>query len=120
MLSLLALSFEFINGFHDTANSIATSVSTRVLTPTIAIILTAVMNFVGALASDKVAYDHIERSRSRKCRSIRYCCGSDRGDHMESDHLVFRDPEQLFPCSDRRLGRVLHGIRNERSQGGLV
>jgi PiT family inorganic phosphate transporter len=52
---ILALAFEFINGFHDTANSIATSVSTRVLTPTVAIILTAVMNFIGALASDKVA-----------------------------------------------------------------
>ena len=52
---ILALSFEFINGFHDTANSIATSVSTRVLTPSTAIVLTAVMNFVGALASDKVA-----------------------------------------------------------------
>lgn len=52
---VLALAFEFINGFHDTANAIATSVSTRVMTPTIAIILTAIMNFVGALASDKVA-----------------------------------------------------------------
>ena len=52
---VLALSFEFINGFHDTANSIATSVSTRVLTPTTAIILTAVMNFAGALTSEKVA-----------------------------------------------------------------
>lgn len=52
---LLALAFEFINGFHDTANAIATSVSTRVMTPMVAIILTAVMNFVGALASDKVA-----------------------------------------------------------------
>ena len=51
----LALIFEFINGFHDTANAIATSISTRVMTPTVAIILTAAMNFVGALTSDKVA-----------------------------------------------------------------
>lgn len=51
----LALIFEFINGFHDTANAIATSVSTRVMTPTVAIILTAIMNFCGALASDRVA-----------------------------------------------------------------
>ena len=51
----LALIFEFINGFHDTANAIATSISTRVMTPTVAIILTAVMNFAGALTSDKVA-----------------------------------------------------------------
>ncbi|MDP4092214.1 MAG: inorganic phosphate transporter [Bacillota bacterium] len=50
-----SLVFDFINGFHDTANSIATSVSTRVLTPRQAIIMSAVLNFVGALMSDKVA-----------------------------------------------------------------
>lgn len=52
---LLALAFDFINGFHDTANSIATSVSTRVLTPRMAIIMAASLNFVGALMSEKVA-----------------------------------------------------------------
>lgn len=52
---LLALVFDFINGFHDTANSIATSVSTRVLTPRQAILMAAVLNFVGALMSEKVA-----------------------------------------------------------------
>ena len=52
---ILALTFDFINGFHDTANSIATSVSTRVLSPRTAIIMAAVLNFAGALASEKVA-----------------------------------------------------------------
>ena len=52
---LLALGFDFINGFHDTANSIATSVSTRVLTPRIAIVMSACLNFLGALTSEKVA-----------------------------------------------------------------
>jgi PiT family inorganic phosphate transporter len=52
---ILALSFDFINGFHDTANSIATSVSTRVLSPRQAIIMAAVLNFVGAVVSSKVA-----------------------------------------------------------------
>ncbi|MBB6670143.1 inorganic phosphate transporter [Cohnella nanjingensis] len=52
---ILALGFDFINGFHDTANSIATSVSTRALTPRIAIILAAVMNLVGALLYTGVA-----------------------------------------------------------------
>lgn len=52
---ILALTFDFINGFHDTANSIATSVSTRVLTPRMAIIMAASLNFVGALMSEKVA-----------------------------------------------------------------
>ena len=52
---LLAVTFDFINGFHDTANSIATSVSTRVLTPSAAIIMSATLNFVGALVSVNVA-----------------------------------------------------------------
>lgn len=52
---LLALVFDFINGFHDTANSIATVVSTRVLTPRAAISMSAVLNFVGALVSVEVA-----------------------------------------------------------------
>lgn len=52
---VLALGFDFINGFHDTANSIATTVSTRVLAPRTAIIMAASLNFVGALMSEKVA-----------------------------------------------------------------
>jgi inorganic phosphate transporter, PiT family len=55
MVVVLALGFDFINGFHDTANSIATSVSTRVLSPRVAIIMSAGLNFVGALTSSKVA-----------------------------------------------------------------
>jgi PiT family inorganic phosphate transporter len=50
-----ALAFDFINGFHDTANSIATSVSTRVLSPRQAIIMAAGLNFLGALMSHSVA-----------------------------------------------------------------
>lgn len=51
----LALAFDFINGFHDTANAIATSVSTRALTPRRAILMAAVMNFVGAMMFTGVA-----------------------------------------------------------------
>ena len=50
------MSFDYTNGFHDAANAIATSVSTRALTPRIALILAAVMNFVGALLGQKVAH----------------------------------------------------------------
>src|SRR3546814_19497858 len=50
-----ALVFEFINGFHDTANSIATVVATKVLTPGQAVILAAVMNLIGALTGTAVA-----------------------------------------------------------------
>jgi PiT family inorganic phosphate transporter len=52
---LIALIFEYINGFHDTANAIATSVSTRVLTPRQAILLSTVFNLIGALAGTAVA-----------------------------------------------------------------
>ena len=55
LVVVLALGFDFINGFHDTANSIATSVSTRVLSPRQAIFMSAILNFVGALMSSKVA-----------------------------------------------------------------
>lgn len=50
-----ALAFDYINGFHDTANAIATVVSTRVLTPTMAIIMAAGLNFAGALIATTVA-----------------------------------------------------------------
>jgi len=52
---LFALAFEFINGFHDTANAIATSVSTRVLTPRQAVVMAAFCNLFGAMAGVKVA-----------------------------------------------------------------
>ena len=52
---LIALIFEYINGFHDTANSIATVVSTRVLTPRMAIIMAAGTNLIGALVGTAVA-----------------------------------------------------------------
>ena len=52
---LVALVFEYINGFHDTANSIATVVSTKVLTPRMAILLAAITNLLGALMGAAVA-----------------------------------------------------------------
>ena len=52
---IAAFTFEFINGFHDTANAIATTVYTRALPPRIAILMSATMNFIGALMSEKVA-----------------------------------------------------------------
>jgi PiT family inorganic phosphate transporter len=51
----VALFFDFTNGFHDTANAIATSVSTRALTPRTAVILAAILNFLGAFVSFAVA-----------------------------------------------------------------
>ena len=55
LVILTALVFEYINGFHDTANSIATVVATKVLTPTQAVMLAAVTNLIGALWGTAVA-----------------------------------------------------------------
>jgi PiT family inorganic phosphate transporter len=55
LVLLAALVFEYINGFHDTANAIATVVSTKVLTPRAAIVWAAGWNLIGALAGTAVA-----------------------------------------------------------------
>ncbi len=51
----IALVFDFTNGFHDAANAIATSVATRALTPRTALLMAAVMNFIGAMLGTGVA-----------------------------------------------------------------
>ena len=55
LIVIFALVFDFINGFHDTANSIATAVSTNALKPRQAIILASIMNFIGAMTFTGVA-----------------------------------------------------------------
>lgn len=52
---VIALVFDYTNGFHDAANAIATSVATRALTPRVALLMAAVMNFIGALLGTGVA-----------------------------------------------------------------
>ncbi|WPC44028.1 inorganic phosphate transporter [Clostridium sp. JS66] len=52
---VLALTFDYINGFHDTANAIATVIGTKVLTPSQALLMSAVLNFVGAMLNTEVA-----------------------------------------------------------------
>jgi inorganic phosphate transporter, PiT family len=51
----LAVVFDYVNGFHDTANAIATSVATRALRPSHAVAMAAIFNFVGAFAGTAVA-----------------------------------------------------------------
>jgi PiT family inorganic phosphate transporter len=55
MVIVLAVVFDYINGFHDSANAIATSVATRALRPRTAVLMAAVMNFAGAFAGTAVA-----------------------------------------------------------------
>ena len=61
----VALAFDFLNGFHDAANAIATVVSTKVLSPRAAVLLAAVCNFSAAFFSeDKSCGNHWTRYRS--------------------------------------------------------
>ena len=72
----LALVFDYTNGFHDAANAIATSISTRALTPRVALLLAAVMNFVGAFLGTKVAQDRLlryHRAARRRARAWSWC-----------------------------------------------
>ena len=55
LVILAVLIFDYVNGFHDAANAIATVVSTRVLTPRLAVLFAAVFNLVGALSGEAVA-----------------------------------------------------------------
>src|SRR5205085_5083279 len=55
LIVAIALVFDFINGFHDTANAIATSVATRVLAPGTAVLMAGALNVVGALTGTAVA-----------------------------------------------------------------
>lgn len=55
IIVVLAVCFDFINGFHDTANAIASSVTTRALTPGKAVLMSASLNFIGALLRTEVA-----------------------------------------------------------------
>ena len=52
---VLAVAFDYTNGFHDTANAIATSVATRALDPRLAILMATAFNFIGAFAGTAVA-----------------------------------------------------------------
>ncbi|WP_459477185.1 inorganic phosphate transporter [Clostridium saccharoperbutylacetonicum] len=55
LIVITVLIFDFINGFHDTATAVATSITTRALTPRTAIIICAIFNFIGAFSGTAVA-----------------------------------------------------------------
>ena len=103
LVVIFALAFDFINGFHDTANAIATSVSTRALKPRVAVLMAAIMNFVGALTFTGVAKtiskDIVDPfalakrfTRHFSCITVRNC--------LEFNYLVFRNSFQFFPHVD--------------------
>lgn len=101
---LTALVFDFTNGFHDTANAMATSIATGALRPKRAVMLSAVLNFVGALLSVEVALTVTnavikiqDKSGAPKTESYgpAWSCAADhssrgprRGDHLEPRDLA--------------------------------
>ena len=97
LLAVLALAvlFDYINGFHDTANAIATSVSTRALRPEHAILMAATANFLGALRRHRGRQDDRRRARRRRRRPTPgdRRRGAHRGHRLEPDHLAARHPE---------------------------
>ena len=112
---LIALVFEYVNGFHDTANSIATVVSTKVLTPRQAVMLAAGTNLLGALWGTAVA-------RTIASGLINTLAGGTEladshlraagGDFVEPDDLVGGSALEFEPRADWRA--VRRGARRLR------
>ncbi len=98
-----ALLFDYVNGFHDTANAIATCISTRALSVKAAIIMAAGLNFAGAMISTKVAstigkgiVDPVNVTQ------MVVLAGICRSDHLGPDHLVLRPSFIIIPRHYRR------------------
>lgn len=115
---ILALIFDYINGFHDAANSIATIVSTRVLTPFQAVLWAAFFNFVaffiakyiigGFGIANTVSKTVVEQYITLPIYISRSYCRY----HLESDYLVERYPLLFFSYPYRRICRSsYHGKR---------
>ena len=107
LVIVVALVFDYINGFHDAANSIATVVSTRVLSPGQAVIWAAFFNFVaafvfGTAVAKTVGSGMIDITVVTYVGDPR---GPDRRDRLGPDHLVLRPADQLVARADRRLRR---------------
>ena len=114
-LIVVALIFDYINGFHDAANSIATVVSTRVLSPGKAVVWAAFFNFVAAFTFGTAVAKTVGAGLV-DLDVVTFAvifAGADRRDRLEPDHLVLRPADQLVARADRRLRR-----RGGR-QGGL-
>ena len=105
--SLLALVFDFMNGFHDAANSIATVVSTGVLKPWQAVLWAAFFNFVAFAVfhlnvAATVGKGIVDAGVRRQPRDLRR---ADRRDRLEPHHLVLRHPVELLARAHRRHDR---------------
>src|SRR4030065_192485 len=95
---ILATVFDFINGFHDTANAIATSVATRVLSPGRAVAMAGILHFPGARAGPRRPLHCWEGHRpARGGHADDGDRGAPVGYHLEPAHVVLRTAVQLQP-----------------------
>ena len=112
-----ALAFDFTNGFHDTANVVATSISTRAVPPRVAVAIAAILNFVGAFISlavaATVANGIVEADLITTDDRVRR---PHRGDRLEPGDLVLRPALELVARTDR--GRGGGRVRRRGSEGG--
>ena len=104
---LVALAFDVMNGFHDTANSVATVIYTKALPPQVAIGIASIMNIVGPfLLGTAVAKIIASSIIPTEFLSIEIIIGAAHGRHcLGSDYLVLRAPGKLVACINRRPGR---------------
>ena len=115
---LIALGFEFVNGFHDTANAVATVIYTHSLAPNVAVLWSGLWNFIGVMVSRRRRLrDHLavaggtdpsSRIARRLCHGI---CLAVCRHHLESRNLVAWPSGFLFPYLDRLHYRRRHRQR---------
>jgi hypothetical protein len=102
---LIALGFEFVNGFHDTANAVATVIYTHSLEPHVAVVWSGICNLTGVLfSSGAVAFAAtrgIDSARGIECRLRDGLCPADLGDIVESGHVVAGAAGIEFAYADR-------------------
>ncbi len=96
----VALTFDYINGFHDAANSVATIVATRVLSPGHAVMWAAFWNFAAAFGfGTQVAKDCREGRQHGRRHSVRHSGRTNWRHCLGFDHVVFRITDEFFACA---------------------
>ena len=111
LLVALAIAFDFMNGFHDAANSIATVVSTGVLRPTTAVVFAAVFNLIAIFIFHLSVAATVGKGIVQPgVVDTHVVFGALIGrDVLERAHLVLRHPQQFLACADRRHRGRRHG-----------
>ncbi len=119
LVVVAALAFDYINGFHDAANAVATVVSTGVLPLRTAILLAALLNFAGALTGTAVAATIgtglIEPSAVTQVVVLSALIGAY---VLEPGHLVLRDSVIILARAGRRAGWIRGGSRGRAARSG--